>query len=274
MRRAHNERPLDWFFSYSVGWDMTTELLLRIQEEFGIPTVNISLDDKNWWEFIERGDEDSGMGRFAPRFDVGWTSARSVLPWYWVEGGQAMFLPEGVNSDWFAPLDVPQDVQVGFVGNSIGHRPRIIKDLQKAGIKVRVHGHGWPSPIMPLGDDEMRVFFSRCRINLGLGDMHFSRWMTNLKGRDFEAPSTGRGLYLTTYNADLASCFSIGTEIQCYRGIDELIDLVRYHLNEPDQSKEMALQARRRCVAQHQWLHRYRTILTELGILHADSLPI
>jgi hypothetical protein len=274
MRRAHLERPLDWFFSYSLGWDMTSELIVRIQEEFGIPTVNISLDDKNWWEFIERGDVESGLGRFAPRYDLAWTSARSVVPWYWAEGGQAMFLPEGVNSDWFAPVDVEQDIQVGFVGNCFGHRARIVEDLRKAGIVVRVHGKAWPFSTEALSDEEMRVFFSRCRINLGLGDMHFSRWMTNLKGRDFEVPSTGRGLYLTTYNADLASCFSIGKEIQCYRGIDELIELIRHHLSEPEVSKEMARQARRRCLAEHQWLHRYQSILTQLGILDADTLSL
>jgi hypothetical protein len=270
LRRAHRERPLDWFFSYALGWDMTAEFVHRIQEEFGIPTVNISLDDKNWWDVIERRDPASAMKDFVPSYDLGWTSASAVLPWYWALGGQALFLPAGVNSDWFAPVDVEQDVDVGFVGNCFGYRPQILAALRKAGIPVQVHGNNWPEGM--LSDEEMRRFFSRCRINLGLGDMHFSRWMTNLKGRDFEVPSTGRGLYLTAYNADLSNYFAIGREIQCYRGVDELIELLWHYLRNQEEAREMARQARLRCLAEHQWIHRYRCVLAHLGVLDANPV--
>jgi spore maturation protein CgeB len=123
-----------------------------------------------------------------------------------------------------------------------------------------------------LSDEDMRRFFSRCRINLGLGDMHFSRWLTNLKGRDFEVPSTGRGLYLTAYNADLSNYFAIGREIQCYRGVDELIELLWHYLQNQDESREMARQARLRCVAEHQWIHRYRCVLAHLGVFDANPV--
>ncbi len=244
---------------------MTADVVERIHDELGIPTVNISLDDKNWWDEIERGDEASALRRVVPRFDLGWTSARVVLPWYWAEGGQAIFLPEGANTDWFRPLDERQANVVGFVGDRFGYRPEIVETLQRAGIEVEVHGAGWPGG--RLSDEEMLKFFNRCRINLGLGDMHFSRWLTNLKGRDFEVPATGRGLYLTSYNSDLAQCFAIGSEIQCYRGIDDLIELVRHHLSNEEETAAMAKRARERCVRAHQWKHRYITILRHLGIL-------
>jgi len=269
LREAHRRRPVDWFFSYAVGWDMTAEVLARIHDELGVPTVNISLDDKNWWDEIERGDEASALRQIVPRFDLGWTSARVVLPWYWAEGGQAIFLPEGANTDWFRPLDEPQANVVGFVGDKFGYRPEIVETLRKAGIEVEVHGAGWPGG--RLSDEEMLRFFNRCRINLGLGDMHFSRWLTNLKGRDFEVPATGRGLYLTSYNSDLAQCFAIGKEIQCYRGIDELIELVRHHLSNQEETTAMAERARERCVRSHQWKHRYITILQHLGILPTEA---
>ena len=208
LRVAHRERPVDWFFSYSLGWDMDAQTQQRIHEELGIPTVNLSLDDKNWWDEIERGDKRSALKNIAPLYDLGWTSARIVLPWYWAEGGQAIFLPEGVNSDWFRPLPgVEQDIEVGFVGSRFGYRPTIVEQLRRAGIKLMVYGDRWPSGV--LSDEEMLSFFNRCKINLGLGDMHYSRTMTNLKGRDFEIPSTGRGLYLTAFNSDLATCFRV-----------------------------------------------------------------
>lgn len=265
LRAAHRRRHVDWFFSYSVGWDISAEMLLRIREELGIPTVNISLDDKNWWEEIERGDPEGGLLNVAPHFDLGWTSARVVTPWYWAEGGQALFLPEGVNVETFRPLEVTRDIPVGFVGNNFGYRPEMLATLRRAGIEVAVYGTNWPSG--PLSDPEMLLFFNRCRVNLGLGDMHYSRWLTNLKGRDFEIPATGRASYLTSYNSDLARCFTIGTEIDCYRGPDEMIELIRYHLREPEHAVQMAKRGRDRCIASHQWVHRFHTILRALGIL-------
>jgi spore maturation protein CgeB len=268
LREAHRRRPVDWFFSYAVGWDMTSDTLTRIQEELGIPTVNVSLDDKNWWDEIERGDEASALRPVLPRYDLGWTSARVVLPWYWAEGGQAIFLPEGANVDWFRPIEEPQAEVVGFVGDKFGYRPEIVDTLRQAGIAVEVHGVGWPGG--RLSDEAMLKFFNRCRINLGLGDMSYSRWLTNLKGRDFEVPATGRGLYLTTYNSDLAQCFDVGREIQCYRGIDELVELVRYHLGNPEETNAMAARAREHCTRSHQWKHRYVSVLQALGILSAQ----
>ncbi len=266
LRQCHRERPVDWFFAYALGWDMTAEVLERIKEELGIPTVNISLDDKNWWDEIERGDPTGGLKHVVPRFDLGWTSARAVLSWYTAEGGQGVFLPEGVNTDWFRPLEeVPQDVEVGFVGSNFGYRSELVEQLRRAGVRLVVHGPRWPEGT--LTDEEMLRFFNRSRINLGLGDMHYSRILTNLKGRDFEVPATGRGVYLTAFNSDLAECFGVGRELLCYRGFDEMLELIRYYLRRPEECAEIARRARERCVREHQWRHRIETLLGWLGIL-------
>jgi len=270
IKEIHRRRPIDWFFSYALGWDLTAESVLRIQEEIGIPTVNISLDDKNWWLEIERGDRISGLNNIAPKFDLGWTSATASVPWYWAEGGQAIFLPEGADTDWFRPIsDVSQDIGVGFVGSNFGRRRNLLSKLAKAGIEVVVFGDGWEGG--RLDDESMLRFFNRCKINLGIGDMHYSRWLTNLKGRDFEIPSVGRGVYATTYNGDLARCFGIGREIICYRGVDELIELIRYYRSNQDEARAVAEQGRRRCVADHQWTRRFLTILDAIGVIAGNA---
>ena len=265
VRRAHRERPIDWFFSYALGWDLSAETLQVIQSELGFPTVNLSLDDKNWWDEIERGDAQSGLKTIAPHCDLGWTSSRVATSWYWAEGGQALFLPEGVDTSWFRPLpEIGQTTPVGFVGSNFGHRPELLETLRRANIPVETHGVGFPGG--PLNDSDMLEFFNRCRINLGLGDMHYSRWLTNLKGRDFEVPATGRGLYVTTFNSDLAGCFSLGSEIASYRGTDELIELLRHYLRNPEESTVMAVRARERCVREHQWGHRFESVLKAIGV--------
>jgi spore maturation protein CgeB len=96
--------------------------------------------------------------------------------------------------------------------------------------------------------------------------MHYSRILTNLKGRDFEVPATGRGVYLTAFNSDLAECFGVGRELLCYRGPDEMIELIRCYLRRPDECAAIAQRARERCVREHQWSHRIETLLGWLGI--------
>lgn len=56
----------------------------------------------------------------------------------------------------------------------------------------------------------------------------YSEILTNVKGRDFEAPGTGGGAYLTSFNPDLAQYLIIGEESLCYRHHDETLELRGY----------------------------------------------
>jgi spore maturation protein CgeB len=109
--------------------------------------------------------------------------------------------------------------------------------------------------------------FNRSVINLGMGGIEYSEELTNVKGRDFDIPGTGGGVYLTTFNPDLAQHFVIGEEILCYRNRDEMVELIRYYLDRPDEAAAIAARARARALREHRWLHRYQTMLEILGVL-------
>ncbi len=95
-----------------------------------------------------------------------------------------------------------------------------------------------------------------------------------MKGRDFDIPCTGGGLYLTTYNADLAQHFRVGEEILCWHSYDEMLELLRYYLPRPDECREMARKARERCLREHRWSHRYIRVLQELVVLDEGVQPV
>jgi spore maturation protein CgeB len=270
LQAAHRERPVDWLFVYASGVEITAQTILHIQETLGIPTVNLCLDDKQSWQGPRVDGCRFGQIDLAPVFDLSWTSARVACQWYFAEGGRAVYLPEGFDYRRFRPLPVPKDIAVSFVGGSYGFRRRWIRQLKHYGIPVQCYGNGWPSG--PLSDDEMVRIINRSIINLGVGGIGYSESLTNVKGRDFEIPGTGGGLYLTTFNADLAQHYHIGQEIACYHSLDELIEQVRYYLHNVDEALAMAQRARQRCLNEHRWLHRYQTVCRILGIL-ADPLP-
>jgi hypothetical protein len=211
------------------------------------------------------GDHRAGQIDLATVFDLSWTSARVSCEWYMVEGGRPVYLPEGFDGCTFKPQAVAPDIGVSFIGAAYGQRPSIIQALRKAGIDVRAWGSGWKGSGWE--PDPVRIM-NRSRINLGMGYLGYSRTLTNVKARDFEIPAVGGGVYLTTYNSDLAQHFHLGEEILCYKDLDEMVELIRHYLKNEEAAREIAIRGRERCLAEHRWLHRYLAICEILGIVN------
>ncbi len=270
LSEAHHRHPVDWIFIYASGVEITGDVVRHICETMGAPTVNMCLDDKQSWEGPTVDGWRFGQVDLAPWFDLSWTSARVAGGWYRAEGGRPFYLPEGFNCRTFRPLPVAKDIPVSFIGGAYGFRRAWIRDLRRFRVKVACYGPGWNNSA--LSQEQMVHIINRSIINLGCGGIGYSESLTNVKTRDFEIPGTGGGMYLTTYNCDLAQHFDIGREIACYQSRDELIEQVRYYLRRPEEAEQMASKARARCLSEHRWLHRYQTICRALGILEPDEL--
>jgi hypothetical protein len=264
LSETHARSPVDWVFCYAGGKDNSAALYRRITDELGIPTVNLSLDDKHCWTGPWMGDHHAGTVGLTAAFDMFVTSSRVSCEWHMVEGGRPIYMPEGFDASAYLPRSCPRDIPVSFVGAAYGFRPAVIGFLRTRGISVETYGQGWPGNgyvADPVG------IYNRSIVNLGMGGILGSEGLTNVKGRDFEVTGTGGGVYLTSYNPDLARHFSVGDEILCYRTRDEMLEIVRDCLARPDESREIARKARERCLREHRWLHRYMKMLAILGIL-------
>lgn len=265
LEETHARCAVDWVFVYAQGVEISRDTIEAISSQFGMPTVNMCLDDKQSWEGIWMGDHRAGQVDIASAFDVSWTSARVACGWYLAEGARPLYLPEGCNPEVYKPLDVPQDLDVSFIGVAYGFRRRVVEFLRRHGITVAAFGNGWGTrPVW--GRDAVEVM-CRSRINLGMGGIGFAEDLTNVKTRDFEVACAGGGVYLTSFNSDLAQHFDIGSEILCYRNRDEMLELIRYYLARPEECRAIAWRARRRSLAEHRWLHRFAVICGVLGLL-------
>jgi len=100
-----------------------------------------------------------------------------------------------------------------------------------------------------------------------MGEVLHSRQLTHVKCRDFEVTMTGGGVYLTSFNPELALSFHVGKEIVCYRTADEAVELARWLLAHPEQATEIAHAARRRALREHRWLDRFQRVCRVLGVL-------
>jgi hypothetical protein len=264
MRAVHKERPIDWVFVYASGVEVSPAMLRTITSELGVPVVSMCLDDKNSWESPPIDGARGGQVDVAREFDLSWTSARVATEWYLAEEGRPIYMPEGYDEAAYHPLQVQQDLGVSFLGAAYGFRTSVIEYLRREGVGVSTFGAGWPGSSWAKDPAEV---FCRSAINLGMGGIGYSEELTNVKGRDFEIPGCGGGVYLTTFNADLAQHFEVGREILCYSGRDEMLELIRYYLAHPEEAAAIARRARERSVREHRWLHRYEKVCRILGIL-------
>ena len=264
LKAAHEARPVDWVFVYATGLEISASTVQRIMKELGIPTVNMCLDDQQSWTGPFMGDHDAGQIGIAAAFDLAWTSARVACEWYLVEGGRPLYMPEGFDASLYQPMQVEADIPISFIGGAYGFRPAVIQYLLKHGVPIRTYGHGWPHSHWAANTVEI---FNRSMINLGMGGIGYAERLTNVKGRDFAVPGTGGGVYLTSFNPDLAQHFVVGEEILCYGHRDEMLELIRYYLNHADEAAAIAQRGRERCLREHRWLHRYQKVLKIFGIL-------
>lgn len=264
FQREHAKRPFDWVFAYINGRHILKDVIEEIQKRFGVPMVNMCLDDKNSWELESIAGQNIGQIDLANTFDLSWTSASVACRWYLAEGGRPIFLPEGCTPDIYTSTVEKYDMPVSFMGASYGCRPTVLRHLRRHGIQLSVFGRGWgkhgqfaKSPV---------DIFSRSQINFGIGGIAFSESLTNLKGRDFDIPCTGGGVYLTTFNPDLAQFFDIGTEILCYQNLEEAVEMIQYYSKRPDECRLIADCAKERCLKEHSWQHRFIKCAEILGI--------
>ena len=269
LGNAHARRPVDWVYIYAHGNVITASLIERIIDELGIPVVNMCLDDKQSWAGRVFDGQRAGQIDIAAAFDLSWTSARVACQWYLVEGGRPIYMPEGFDTTTCRPMSVKQDIPVSFIGSAYGFRPSVIRYLQRYGISIQPFGQGWGTQY--LSTEEIIEVMNRSVINLGMGGIVYSESLTNVKGRDFEITGVGGGVYLTSFNPDLAQHFVVGEEILCYRTREEMVELIRYYLGRPDKARAISRRGRERCLAEHRWLHRYQQICQILGILDAEN---
>ncbi|WP_242360387.1 glycosyltransferase [Anaeromyxobacter sp. SG17] len=262
----HRVHGIDWVFIYTEGTHLLRRTLRHIRRELGVPTVLMSLDDKQSWELGVVGDQDRGLIDIAGEVDLYWTSARDCIPWVRAVGGRPHYMPEGCDPHFYRPVAVPKRYDVAFVGAAYGFRPRFIQRLRAAGLDVTVFGPGWRKDSCLSELDMVRVV-NESRVVLGHGGIGYSETLRNVKGRDFDFPAVGGGVYITTHNPDLALHFEEGREILFYRSDRELLERVQWVLSNDREARHVAERARARCVREHRWMHRFAEALGILGIL-------
>jgi hypothetical protein len=262
FHEAHRAAPVDLVFAYASYLELEPATLRAVRGS-GVPVAVYCLDDKHCFAQQPQLGYPNGQAPLIGAADLHITNSRECVRWYLAEGAAAYYMPEGVDPDQYHPVAGERYPLATFVGQRYGFRGRFIEALRAAGIEVACFGPGWER----LLTHEQKVdVYSRSLVNLGIGGVGYSDRITCLKGRDFEIPATG-GMYLTTYDPELAELFEVGRELSCYRNEIDCAEQIHYYLENPEAAVKIGAAGRARCLRDHTWETRFTELLRWLGVL-------
>lgn len=261
FRSAEAEHPVDLVWMYVSSYQVDPTTLTTIAES-GVPVAVLSMDDKHAFEERPVGIP-NGQRALIGAATVHLTTSIECKRWYAGEGAAAYYFPEAADPEIFRPLNLPKDIDVSFVGGWYGARRDLIMRLQAVGIRVECFGPGTENGA--LTREEMVRVFNRTRVNLGFGGIGETEAITHLKGRDFEIPMSGNA-YLTLFDHELATHFTIGEEVACYRNAIDCAEQVRMLLEDTARRDQVAERGRRRALHDHTWTRRLEDLVTWLQI--------
>lgn len=92
-----------------------------------------------------------------------------------------------------------------------------------------------------------------------------SALIPHVRLRDFEAPMS-RTCYLTGYTHEIAEFYDIGTEIDTYQTVDELLDKAQFYLRHPAEAEKMREAGYQRALRDHTWTNRFQQLFEKIGL--------
>jgi len=100
--------------------------------------------------------------------------------------------------------------------------------------------------------DELPRIYNQCKIHLNATSRQMG---TAVNQRVFDVPAC-RGFLLTDEQKSLGELFEVGREVATFHHPDEIPELVRFYLENPSARNRIAVEGRRRILAEHTYRHR------------------
>lgn len=189
---------------------------------------------------------------------------------------RATFLPHGFDPLVHRPVPVDSSSDVCFVGTWSDHKERHLSAIATAlgAGRLVIWGTQWErarSKVLepairqrPARGDLYAQALSRARVSVALLTQRRSGASSGdlTTARTFEIPACG-GFMLHERNDEVRSFFEEGREIECFDGVDELVDKTRYYLEHEAERADIAEAGRLRCLRDHSYSRRARVIVDE-----------
>ena len=235
-----------------------------IREELGAKTALWYPDDPRFFNSLVK--------YIAPSYNHVFTASEKAIDMYKEIGCKKVhFLPFACEPTVHRKLNLseskskPNNLDVVFVGTYTRRRARLIKALEKAGIKVKVYGPYWryfmgSSNVQDgIYGPEMVKVFNSAKIVLNIHVEDDLLYKVNM--RTFEATGCGSFL-LTDYAYGMEKLFKVGEELVSYNDADELMELVKHYLKDEEERMIISEKAQKKTYCMHTYRQRIVHLLS------------
>lgn len=177
------------------------------------------------------------------------------------------------DGNFYSRKNARKDIDVSFIGNmKQADRADYVDYLIKNGINVKSYGIGSQNGFCSY--EEMIDIFNRSKINLNFtttaGSANYivplpviNQRIRQSKGRPIEVALCG-GFILSQYAPGIEEMFEIGSEIDVFSSKEELLEKIRYYLNESDKREAMAERSYQKSRAQYEVKNGFKAIFNTL----------
>lgn len=205
-----------------------------------------------------------------------WVTTHNItLPWYKWHDMPVIKSQWGGSPIYRRDDTISKIYDISFIGQCHGHgtggkmlRRQWVDIMYQNGVGPDIWGKFWDDPTpyekwygYVKSYQEMIQIMNQSKIGLNL----LNGWAINqpgqIKGRCFEIPQIGI-MQISTYADDLENYFEPNKEIVIVRGVDELVDKVRFYLSHDSERKKIAEAGYDRMMKDHQWHHRFATLFS------------
>ncbi|MDY7223912.1 CgeB family protein [Halalkalibacterium halodurans] len=204
------------------------------------------------------------ISKYISVFDYHTTNSRVAYQEY-IEKGikNTLYMPFGIDSRFFVPRSAVTEFQsdVAIIGHYRENRLDIAKKLQE-NFHTKIFGRDWPIKSEgPVYDEDWfkAMYSSNILVNFPQTGAGF----TNVKVGIFEAIATGR-LVMTEYFDEMKEFFKYDKEIVGYKNSDDLMQKIKYFLNNPQAAQAIAKEGQKRCASDHTWKQRLADIFKQI----------
>ena len=254
------------------GETLLPETLHAVKRRSGVPLLQWCGDDPFWFPNI--------VGAFGI-YDHFFIADASYIPDIEKHGSpSASFLAHAVDETVYHDGIPPaaEETDVIFVGDSrhqMGHLPEnwhrveMLEAVARAGFNLAIYGRGWES----LPDSYAVRKFVRgpellpatqvaaaYRASAIVLNVHHPQMVHGCNMRTFEAAACG-AFQLVDDRASLAELFDPTDDIVAYRSSEELVELIRHHLDHPAERAAIAARGRATVLARHTYAQRLAELL-------------
>jgi hypothetical protein len=238
-----NSVSITFFVPGGSDYGLSIEFFRRLKNETDVKTVLWVLDDEMIFDTLSK--------YYCQVFDAVVNCDYYATYAYRKLGMPSLYYFSSYSKSDFHPVEVNKDIDVSFVGDCIkSDRAEYINFLRERGINVEVFGKGSDNGFV--NKEDLSEIFSRTKINLNftkvdgpsvygwfLEDDPIISLARQNKGRPMEVAMTN-SFCLSEYSPSLAVTFEIGAEIDVFYDKEDLLNKVRFYLQNEDARIQIA----------------------------------